>query len=126
MPVICLHAERLPAAGLALKRVVDVAGAGVALTVLSPLLAIIAGLIKLDSRGPVLYCAQRAGRKGRLFRCYKFRTMVSDADSLKDHLRRTNERSGRASRSRKIHGLRGWDVFCGATAWMNYRSSGTL
>jgi exopolysaccharide biosynthesis polyprenyl glycosylphosphotransferase len=94
LPVICLHAERLPAAGLALKRVVDFAGAGVALAVLSPLLAIIAGLIKLDSPGSILYCAKRAGRKGRLFRCYKFRTMVSDADSLKDRLRRTNERSG--------------------------------
>jgi exopolysaccharide biosynthesis polyprenyl glycosylphosphotransferase len=94
MPVICLHAERLPAAGLALKRAVDVAGAGVALAVLSPLLGIIAGLIKIDSRGPVFYCAQRAGRKGRLFRCYKFRTMVSDADLLKDRLRRNNQRSG--------------------------------
>jgi len=94
LPVISLHAERLPAAGLILKRVVDVAGAGLALTVLSPLLAAITGLIKLDSRGPVLYCAQRAGRKGRPFRCYKFRTMVNDADALKVHLRRNNQRSG--------------------------------
>ena len=94
LPVICLHAERLPAAGLVLKRVVDLMGAGLALTVLSPLLAAIAVLIKLDSQGPVLYCAQRAGRKGRLFRCYKFRTMVSNADELKDHLRQNNERSG--------------------------------
>ena len=92
--MICLHAERLPAAGLVLKRVVDVVGAGLALTVLSPLLAAIAGLIKLDSRGSVLYCAQRAGRKSRPFRCYKFRTMVSDADALKDNLRRNNQRSG--------------------------------
>jgi exopolysaccharide biosynthesis polyprenyl glycosylphosphotransferase len=92
--VICLHAERLPAARLVLKRVVDVAGAGLALTVISPLLAVIAGLIKLDSPGPVFYCAQRAGRKGRFFRCYKFRTMVSDADALKEHLRRDNQRSG--------------------------------
>jgi exopolysaccharide biosynthesis polyprenyl glycosylphosphotransferase len=94
LPVICLHEERLPAAGLVLKRMIDAAGAGLALVVLSPLLAIIAGLIKLDSRGPVFYRAQRAGRKGRLFRCYKFRTMVSDADSLKDQLRCTNQRSG--------------------------------
>ncbi len=65
LPVICLHAERLPAAGLVLKRVVDVMGAGLAVAVLSPLLAGIAGLIKLDSSGPVFYCAQRAGRKGR-------------------------------------------------------------
>jgi len=92
--VICVHAERLPEVGLVLKRVVDVIGAGLALTVLSPVLAGIAGLIKLDSPGPVLYCAQRAGRKGRRFRCYKFRTMVSDADALKQHLRRNNQRAG--------------------------------
>jgi exopolysaccharide biosynthesis polyprenyl glycosylphosphotransferase len=94
MPVISLHAERLPSAGLILKRVVDVAGASLVLTALSPLLAAIAGLIKLDSYGPVLYCAQRGGRKGRPFRCYKFRTMVSDADALKANLRRNNQRSG--------------------------------
>jgi len=92
--VICLHAERLPVAGLALKRVADEVGAALALIVLSPLLAVIAGLIKLDSRGSVLYCAPRAGRKGRLFRCCKFRTMVSNADELKDRLRRNNQRSG--------------------------------
>ncbi len=94
LPVICLHAERLPTAGLMLKRFVDVLGAGLALVVISPLLAIIAGLIKVDSRGSTLYSAQRAGRKGQLFRCYKFRTMVSDADALKDRLRLINQRSG--------------------------------
>jgi lipopolysaccharide/colanic/teichoic acid biosynthesis glycosyltransferase len=62
--------------------------------VLSPLLAVIWSLIKLDSQGPVVYCAQRAGRKGRLFRCYKFRTMVSDADAMKERLRQSNQRSG--------------------------------
>jgi exopolysaccharide biosynthesis polyprenyl glycosylphosphotransferase len=93
LPVICLHAERLPA-GLVLKRVVDVAGSGLTLMALAPLLAVIAGFIRLDSRGPVLYCAQRAGRKGKLFRCYKFRTMVSGADRLKDDLRENNQRSG--------------------------------
>jgi exopolysaccharide biosynthesis polyprenyl glycosylphosphotransferase len=93
-PFICLHAERLPAAGLILKRLVDLCGAVMALGLLSPLLAAIAILIKLDSRGPVLYAAKRAGRKGRLFRCYKFRTMVSNADELKSRLRLENERSG--------------------------------
>jgi len=42
----------------------------------------------------VFYRALRAGRKGRPFRCYKFRTMVSDADSLKERLRMKNQRSG--------------------------------
>ncbi len=94
MPVICLHAERLPAAGLVLKRVVNIMGAALVLAMLSPFLVGVAGLIKLDSPGPVLYCAQRAGRKGRRFRCYKFRTMVSNADALKGHLRENNQRSG--------------------------------
>jgi exopolysaccharide biosynthesis polyprenyl glycosylphosphotransferase len=94
MPVITLHAERLPALSLVLKRVADVMGAGVTLVALAPLLAAIAALIKLDSRGSVLYCAQRAGRKGRRFCCYKFRTMVRDADALKDRLRQNNERAG--------------------------------
>ncbi|HKT87388.1 MAG TPA: sugar transferase [Candidatus Sulfotelmatobacter sp.] len=94
VPMICLHEERLPIAGLVLKRLIDVTGAMAALAVLAPFLAVIALLIKLDSAGPVLYCALRAGRKGRLFRCFKFRTMVSDADRLKNGLREGNERSG--------------------------------
>lgn len=94
IPVICLHSERLPAVGLITKRVVDFFGAAFVLAGLSPLLAAIAILIKLDSRGPVLYCAQRAGRKGKLFRCYKFRTMVRNADELKERLRQDNERAG--------------------------------
>lgn len=94
VPMICLHAERLPIAGLVLKRLMDAVGACAALIVLAPLLAAMSVLIKLDSPGPVLYCALRAGRKGRLFRCFKFRTMVSNADRLKDGLRENNERAG--------------------------------
>jgi exopolysaccharide biosynthesis polyprenyl glycosylphosphotransferase len=94
MPVICLHQERLPAARLLLKRVLDVIFAGLALLALGPIFALIAALIKFDSAGPVIYAARRAGRKARLFRCYKFRTMVSDADQLKDALRQRNQRAG--------------------------------
>ena len=92
--MIPLHAERLPLVSLSLKRVVDVAASLASLIVLSPLFAVLAALIKFDSRGPILYCAPRAGRKGRLFRCCKFRTMVSNADQLKDRLRQSNQRSG--------------------------------
>lgn len=92
--LIGLHAERPPTVWLLLKRIVDVVVAGLALAGLCPLLAVIAALIKLDSAGPVFYCAPRAGRKGRLFRCYKFRTMVSNADALKNNLRQNNERLG--------------------------------
>ena len=93
-PVISLHSERRPAVTLALKRMVDVAAAAFLLTVLVPLFLLIAVLIELQSPGPVLYAALRAGRKGRPFRCYKFRTMVQNADELKARLRQSNQRQG--------------------------------
>ena len=79
---------------LFLKRLLDVLGASVTLALLLPALVLIGALIVFDSRGPILYCAQRVGRKARPFRCYKFRTMVADADELKEHLREINQRSG--------------------------------
>jgi lipopolysaccharide/colanic/teichoic acid biosynthesis glycosyltransferase len=57
-------------------------------------MATIALMIKVASPGQVLYLAKRVGLKGRRFICYKFRTMVSDADRLKDGLRAGNERLG--------------------------------
>jgi exopolysaccharide biosynthesis polyprenyl glycosylphosphotransferase len=94
MPLFSLHEERLPVAGLFLKRALDVAGAGGVLILMAPVLVLLAILIGLDSPGPVLYAALRAGRKGRPFRCYKFRTMVGDADTLKKGLRERNQRQG--------------------------------
>jgi len=94
MPLISLHEEPLPVAGLLLKRVLDVVGAGLALILMGPVLAMLGILVRLDSPGPALYAALRAGRKGRAFRCYKFRTMVRDADGLKEKLRERNQRQG--------------------------------
>jgi exopolysaccharide biosynthesis polyprenyl glycosylphosphotransferase len=94
IPLICLHEERLPVAGLLLKRALDVVGAGAMLILMAPMLALLAIAVRLDSSGPVLYAAPRAGRKGRPFRCYKFRTMVRDADALKKDLRERNQRQG--------------------------------
>jgi lipopolysaccharide/colanic/teichoic acid biosynthesis glycosyltransferase len=62
-----------------LKRFFDIVASGAGLVLLSPLLTVIALLIKLDSPGPVLFRQQRVGRHGRLFRIYKFRTMQVDA-----------------------------------------------
>jgi lipopolysaccharide/colanic/teichoic acid biosynthesis glycosyltransferase len=61
------------------KRLLDAAGALAGLVVLSPLLLLVAGLIKLTSPGPVLFAHEREGLRGRVFRCWKFRTMVADA-----------------------------------------------
>ncbi|HTU41825.1 MAG TPA: sugar transferase [Candidatus Aquilonibacter sp.] len=94
IPLISLHQERQPVAELLLKRALDLIGAAVALVLLAPVMLLIALLIKLDSPGPVLYSAARAGRKGRPFRCFKFRTMVMDADNLKHALRLRNQREG--------------------------------
>jgi exopolysaccharide biosynthesis polyprenyl glycosylphosphotransferase len=94
VPLICLHEERLPVAGLLLKRMLDVAGASAVLVIVAPVLALLAVLVRLDSPGPVLYSALRAGRKGKLFRCHKFRTMVRSADALKAELRERNQRKG--------------------------------
>ncbi len=94
IPLISLHEEQLPVAGLLLKRTLDVMGAGAALILMAPVLALLAILVRLDSPGPVLYAALRAGRKGRPFRCYKFRTMVREADALKEGLRQRNQRQG--------------------------------
>lgn len=65
---------------LLLKRIFDVIAAGILLAVLSPLLLIISILIKLDSRGPVMFRQVRVTSYGRHFKIFKFRTMVQDAD----------------------------------------------
>jgi lipopolysaccharide/colanic/teichoic acid biosynthesis glycosyltransferase len=62
------------------KRFLDVLLSAFGLIVLSPFLAFIAWRIKRGSRGPVFYRGLRVGRDGRLFRIYKFRTMIVDAE----------------------------------------------
>jgi lipopolysaccharide/colanic/teichoic acid biosynthesis glycosyltransferase len=76
------------------KRVADVVLSSLALLIFSPLLAVLAVAIRMDSEGPALYRSQRIGRKGLPFTCFKFRTMVLNADDLKESLRNRNERSG--------------------------------
>lgn len=65
---------------LFLKRVFDFTVSSLMLAVLSPVLAVLAVLIRLDSEGPVFYRQERVTQYGRRFRIYKFRTMVQDAD----------------------------------------------
>jgi exopolysaccharide biosynthesis polyprenyl glycosylphosphotransferase len=83
-----------PAFGSLWKRGLDILGSLIGLIVTAPILATIAILIKFDSKGPVLYRSARAGRKGRQFICFKFRTMIANAEALKEDLRSQNERSG--------------------------------
>lgn len=89
-----IHQHDVPEWTLAIKRLADFLFAAAGMVVVSPLLLLIAMLIKLDSRGPVLYRAIRIGRKGQQFTCYKFRTMFPRADAAKDSLRSRNNRDG--------------------------------
>jgi len=64
------------------KRALDIVASGAALLVLSPVLAVIAAIIKLDSPGPVLFRQERVGRNFKPFVIFKFRTMVAAADRI--------------------------------------------
>lgn len=83
-------------AGAAVKRLVDLAGALVGLTLVLPVFPLLVLLIKLDTPGPVFFRQRRVGLRGRVFDCYKFRSMVVDAEVRKEDLAHLNEASGAA------------------------------
>jgi exopolysaccharide biosynthesis polyprenyl glycosylphosphotransferase len=94
VPVLELNHQPIPTGGLFLKRLIDVTSAMALLVGTTPVMLLAVMAIALDSQGPILYAAWRVGRKGRKFRCFKFRTMVPDADARKDDFRHMNERNG--------------------------------
>ena len=63
-----------------LKRIIDVVISGIGLIILFPIFVIIGILIKLDSKGPVFFTQERAGKDGKIFKAYKLRTMVENAE----------------------------------------------
>jgi lipopolysaccharide/colanic/teichoic acid biosynthesis glycosyltransferase len=76
------------------KRAMDIGGAFALLVLLSPLLLMIAVLVRLTSEGPIFYRWKVVGKNGRHFTSYKFRTMVRDADRRKKDLLQFNEMTG--------------------------------
>ena len=107
-PTIPLHCGYVPELALMMKRVVDVIFSFLALVVLSPVMLAIAIAIKLDSHGPVFYSSERLGKKGRVFSCFKFRTMVRDAEKRQAEIMHMNERQGvlfKISNDPRITGL---------------------
>lgn len=76
------------------KRVLDMALSGLGLLVLSPLLLVVAALIKLDSSGPVFFSQDRVGRNGELFAIRKFRSMVTTAEADLAALQSQSEGNG--------------------------------
>jgi Undecaprenyl-phosphate galactose phosphotransferase WbaP len=73
------HAALRPVAR-AVKRLVDIVGAGLALCLLAPAFAVVALLIRMDAPGAVFYRQERMGQEGRIFTVLKFRTMYTNAE----------------------------------------------
>jgi exopolysaccharide production protein ExoY len=82
IPVISMLSGSVSVTQAATKRVADFVGSIALLILLSPVFAVIASVLKLSSRGPILFGQKRVGRVGKLFTMYKFRTMVPDAEKI--------------------------------------------
>jgi exopolysaccharide biosynthesis polyprenyl glycosylphosphotransferase len=93
-PTIPLHRGEVPEIALLMKRGMDILLTVLTLLILCPLLFAISLAVKLDSPGPVFYLSDRIGKRGRVFRCIKFRTMVADAEKRRSELMHLNERDG--------------------------------
>jgi lipopolysaccharide/colanic/teichoic acid biosynthesis glycosyltransferase len=74
-----------------LKRITDISIALLAILILSPIILLIAIVIKLESKGPVFYISLRAGKGFKVFKFYKFRSMVANADKEVDNLLNFNQ-----------------------------------
>jgi exopolysaccharide biosynthesis polyprenyl glycosylphosphotransferase len=93
-PTIPLHCGKVPEIRLTFKRFLDLSFSTLLLLALSPFLIAISIAIKFESKGPVFYASDRIGKKGRVFRCFKFRTMVRDAEMRRADVMHMNERDG--------------------------------
>ncbi len=94
VPVMTVQHTPLDGWGRVLKRLMDLAISVLALPVVIVAYAVIALLVKRDSPGPVLFRHARVGRGGKEFTCYKFRSMVADAEARLPELQAQNEVSG--------------------------------
>lgn len=77
-----------------IKRIIDFVGALCGLILLSPILGIVGILIKMESKGPIFFSQKRIGLNGNEFNMYKLRSMVVNAEELKEKLLAQNEMSG--------------------------------
>ena len=94
LPLLHLEQPQSGAAGGWSKRAFDLVGAIGGLVLLSPLMLAVIVLIKLEDRGPILFTQPRIGRHDGMFGCYKFRSMVLDAQQLEKKLREGEGHAG--------------------------------
>jgi exopolysaccharide biosynthesis polyprenyl glycosylphosphotransferase len=76
------------------KRTMDILCSLVGLIILTPLFLIVGTLIKLESKGPIIFSQERIGKDGSVFKMHKFRSMIVNAEELKAKLHHKNEMSG--------------------------------
>jgi exopolysaccharide biosynthesis polyprenyl glycosylphosphotransferase len=93
-PVVSLHRRDPRVVSLMLKRGVDIALSLFALMMVAPMMIAVAIAIRIEGGGSVFYVSDRIGKRGRVFPCLKFRTMVKDAEEMKKGIAALNERDG--------------------------------
>ncbi|PZE20877.1 sugar transferase [Paenibacillus xerothermodurans] len=94
LPVVTLVKTPMRGLGLVTKRFIDILASALAIILVAPVFLMTAVAIKLDSKGGIIYKQQRIGKNGKPFYMYKFRSMVSNADSLLTQLESHNEADG--------------------------------
>ncbi|MFZ4893535.1 sugar transferase [Plantibacter sp. Mn2098] len=94
LPLIHVEIPQFEGGHHIMKRALDVTLTSIGLVLVSPLLAVIALLVKLDSPGPALFSQERVGRNGERFRMYKFRSMIVDAEAALPALRAESDGNG--------------------------------
>jgi len=92
--LVSLHPNAISGSGASVKRFIDLIGAGLLITALTPVFAIAAAVVTLSSSGPVFFSQDRVGRNKKIFKMIKFRTMIADASTRQSELEGLNEASG--------------------------------
>ena len=87
---------------LVIKRWIDFFGSFIGVIIISPILIIIALLIKFTSKGPVFFRQERLGKDGKIFKILKFRTMVVNAEKIGDGLKVKSENDNRITKVGKF------------------------
>ncbi len=93
VPTLTISPSPIQGLNLALKRVMDITFSSLFLLIGSPFFLLLAIAIKINSKGPVLFSQLRVTKNGRIFKCWKFRSMVADAERIKEDLKHLNEQT---------------------------------
>lgn len=94
VPMLTFYSKAFDSWQLFLKRCLDIVGAVTGLVITALLFPVIAVAIRLESKGPLFFGQERVGENGRIFKCWKFRSMYADAEERKQALMAQNEMQG--------------------------------